>query len=141
MGEIAWVDKFPKCDICGKVARYDARMKSGRWGYLCDDHFKKHGVGLGTGKGQELKLRLTECVMSEAGGKPSGEALVQAVKKCTPPIKSVTMTMNDFERAVFDGLWYPICPYCGNETGAEPDADAVYCNACTKKFKIINPYF
>lgn len=42
------------CDFCDKVARYDARMELGSWAYMCKEHFKQYGIGLGTGKGQKL---------------------------------------------------------------------------------------
>ena len=42
------------CDFCDKVARYDARMEFGSWAYMCEEHFKQYGIGLGTGKGQKL---------------------------------------------------------------------------------------
>ena len=47
----------PKCDLCqdGTEAVYDAKTKMGPWGYLCQAHFDKYGVGLGLGKGQKLK--------------------------------------------------------------------------------------
>lgn len=44
----------PACDLCGAPARYDAKTKQGPWGYLCQDDFENHGIGLGTGLGQEL---------------------------------------------------------------------------------------
>lgn len=47
-----------RCDICSheftagdKV--YDAKTKQGPWGTLCSTCFQMHGVGLGTGLGQE----------------------------------------------------------------------------------------
>ena len=45
----------PKCDFCGKPAEYDGKTTSGPWGYMCGGCFQKHGVGLGTGRGQRLK--------------------------------------------------------------------------------------
>lgn len=52
------VDKLPNCDICKcQPASYDAKTKDGPWGNLCEDDFKKHGVGLGLGLGQRLVLR------------------------------------------------------------------------------------
>lgn len=49
---------IPECDICtdGTPAGYDAKTKQGPWGYLCEMHFRSHGVGLGTGRGQRLVL-------------------------------------------------------------------------------------
>lgn len=53
------VSSLPDCDICKangeKVeANYDAKTNFGQWGYLCEDHFQKYGIGLGEGKGQRL---------------------------------------------------------------------------------------
>jgi len=53
------VERLPKCDFCGRIARYDGRTKhNGHWAYMCQDCFAIHGVGLGLGlgKGQELIL-------------------------------------------------------------------------------------
>lgn len=54
------VSEIPKCDLCGKPARYDAKTKQGPWGYLCWSCFQDHGIGLGLGKGQELVLENTK---------------------------------------------------------------------------------
>lgn len=55
------VTKYPSCYFCrmgGKkeLAKYDGRTKSGESAYMCAQHFKEHGVGLGTGRGQKLIL-------------------------------------------------------------------------------------
>lgn len=54
MGKSVEVQRLPNCDICGEEAHYDARTKPGMWCNLCEKCFKKHGIGLGTGKGQKL---------------------------------------------------------------------------------------
>ena len=46
---------LPKCQLCDEAAKYDAKTKMGPWGFLCEECFKKHGVGLGVGKGSKLK--------------------------------------------------------------------------------------
>lgn len=56
------IDQYPDCDLClGRgattEAHYDAATVFGAWGYLCEEDFKRYGVGLGTGKGQRLVLR------------------------------------------------------------------------------------
>ena len=51
------VNRIPKCDLCDEEARYNARTSFGPWAYLCEKHFKSHGIGLGMGYGQMLKLR------------------------------------------------------------------------------------
>lgn len=126
--EAVFVEKLPKCDFCDKPALYDGRTIMGPWAHMCEEHFKMYGVGLGVGKGQKLVAR---------------KALAEAEKIRMPEYEeqSVTMTEDDLETATLEDLWYPICPYCGAETPAEPDAHAVYCQACNRRFKIINPFF
>lgn len=58
------VDKLPSCDFCKQnplisyqAAQYDGRTKMGPWAYMCEEHFKQYGVGLGLGKGQKLVLK------------------------------------------------------------------------------------
>ena len=47
---------FPGCDFCPGLAEYDGKTKAGPWAYICGDHFKMLGVGLGLGKGQQLEV-------------------------------------------------------------------------------------
>jgi hypothetical protein len=52
-----YVTKKNKCDFCEKQAHYDGRTnQKGIWAYMCEDHFRQYGVGLGLGKGQRLIL-------------------------------------------------------------------------------------
>lgn len=58
------VTEYPDCDYHRYVlksdlveARYDARTKDGTWGFLCEECFDEHGIGLGTGLGQRLVKR------------------------------------------------------------------------------------
>ena len=58
------VASLPDCDIHnyelgqpGVKAAYDGKTKMGPWANMCEDCFKIHGVGLGTGKGQRLILK------------------------------------------------------------------------------------
>jgi hypothetical protein len=58
------VTKRPDCDFCqnGTLASYDGKTKQGPWAFMCETHFKVHGVGLGTGAGQKLIIKeVTEC--------------------------------------------------------------------------------
>jgi len=63
MGKIAYVEELPNCDICSTLtgrtvkAEYDAKTIFGAWAYLCKECFGKYGIGLGTGRGQKLKVR------------------------------------------------------------------------------------
>ena len=48
------------CDFCRKEgkkidAKYDGKTVFAAWSFMCEKHFKKLGVGLGTGKGKELR--------------------------------------------------------------------------------------
>lgn len=68
MSDEVTVDTIPDCDFCkhevsrigeGTVnkAAYDAASAMGPWAYMCENHFAKYGVGLGTGRGQRLILK------------------------------------------------------------------------------------
>lgn len=123
-----YVEKLPKCDFCDKPAHYDGKTIMGPWAHMCEEHFAKYGVGLGTGKGQKLIPRKALGEAEEIRGVPEKE-------------KRVIMTEEDLEAAALEDVWYPKCPYCGAETPAEPDAHYVYCQACNRRFKILNPFF
>ena len=55
-------------------------------------------------------------------------------------MSKVTMSVKDLEQVAVDSVWYPVCPNCGNETPAEPDAQFVYCIVCNTRIEIDNPY-
>jgi hypothetical protein len=52
-----WMGSIPKkCDICGgslEKGWVDGAINMGPWANMCMKCFKKHGKGLGTGKGQK----------------------------------------------------------------------------------------
>jgi hypothetical protein len=55
------VAELPYCDYCKangirNRADYDGKTKSDSWYNMCHFHFKKYGIGLGTGKGQRLVI-------------------------------------------------------------------------------------
>lgn len=63
------------CDICGAPIRrapksvfYDAKTRGGRWGNLCPSCFTAHGVGLGTGLGQEWSYSPTQSAFVKTAG-------------------------------------------------------------------------
>jgi hypothetical protein len=58
MGTFVIVAKLPVCDIdpAHGAAKYDAKTVRGPWANLCRDCFEELGIGLGTGRGQELRL-------------------------------------------------------------------------------------
>ncbi len=47
---------LPRCDFCRKVAFYDGKTGMGIWAYMCEEHFKLYGTGIGPGKGRVLAL-------------------------------------------------------------------------------------
>ena len=54
-GFVVEVPALPKCDFCGRDARYDFRTSKGPWAYGCDEHWRAWGSGsLGVGIGQML---------------------------------------------------------------------------------------
>ena len=57
------VSELPQCDFCREnplvkyqVAHYDFKTRMGPWAYGCREHFKKYGIKLGLGFGQELVI-------------------------------------------------------------------------------------
>ena len=57
MGESVVVSGTRYCDLCKPeqvVATVDGKTNFGPWANMCGKHFKAHGIGLGTGKGQQL---------------------------------------------------------------------------------------
>jgi len=49
--------ELPKCDFCEEKAKYDGKTLLGPWGFMCEKHFQRHGIGLGLGKGQRLLVK------------------------------------------------------------------------------------
>lgn len=64
MSSSVQVDALPTCNMCQldhvqhpAKATVDGKTKGGPWAFMCDPCFDKHGIGLGTGKGQRLVLK------------------------------------------------------------------------------------
>ncbi len=62
MSESVKVAVLPPCDFCksegiAKPAAVDGKTIKGFWANMCDLHFMSWGIGLGTGRGQQLVLR------------------------------------------------------------------------------------
>jgi len=51
-------------------------------------------------------------------------------------LPTVIPEAQDYEEAENEGVWYPICPYCGLPTTAEPDAEDTVCNNCDARFAL-----
>lgn len=56
-------------------------------------------------------------------------------------MKYVRFTLEMLQQAAEDSVIYPVCPYCQEETPAEPDAEDAVCINCDKRFGIDNPFF
>lgn len=64
MSETVRVASIPNCDLWEKYGMHeedrpavvDGATTLGPWAYMCQDCFKRFGIGLGTGKGQQLIL-------------------------------------------------------------------------------------
>lgn len=55
---LIYVDKLPCCEFCPLPARYDGKIRGfSSWGYMCEYHFIYKGIGLGLGKGQQLRVK------------------------------------------------------------------------------------
>jgi hypothetical protein len=53
-----WLGEVKLCDICTKpiaVGFVDGRTRMGPWACMCLMCHRSHGVGLGTGKGQQYQ--------------------------------------------------------------------------------------
>lgn len=57
--EYTTVSTLPMCDIDHShgPAAVDGKTVHGPWAYMCQACFQKIGVGLGTGRGQQLVLK------------------------------------------------------------------------------------
>ena len=53
------LDRYPRCDLCGKPARYDFATTHGVWAYGCQTCYEQFRLypDLGMGKGQKLVLK------------------------------------------------------------------------------------
>jgi len=61
MSDKVRVASLPNCDLCAQngvqtPAWADGRTLMGQWANMCKIHFATYGVGLGTGRGQQLVL-------------------------------------------------------------------------------------
>lgn len=57
MSTAAYVTEIPNCDFCQAEAHVDGKTLMGPWAYMCKEHYRQYGVGLGMGRGQVLVLR------------------------------------------------------------------------------------
>lgn len=55
--EIKLIDKEVYCDFCLSMACYEGKTRKGPWAFMCNEHFKTNGTGLGIGKGQQIMKR------------------------------------------------------------------------------------
>ena len=84
VGEKVLVSEKSNCQFCSNEAKYDGRTKMGPWAYMCEDCFQKLGVGLGTGKGQELVVVEKQVFISDE------DRAMQANTKIRPEPRVIT---------------------------------------------------
>jgi hypothetical protein len=51
-----WIGMPSHCDVCGHAIGdffYDAKLREGWWGLVCEQCFNRFGCGLGLGRGQK----------------------------------------------------------------------------------------
>jgi hypothetical protein len=56
------LDELPMCNFVHgtaepEPAHYDGATIHGPWAFMCEEHFRLYGIGLGLGKGQRLVVR------------------------------------------------------------------------------------
>lgn len=111
------VHEMPDCDFCEAPAPYDDKTHQGPWGNMCEEHYKQHGVGIG-----------------------SKRVLIQKVK-VEPKAGIPTVTFKLTKRIMYD-LDYPKvkCPHCGQSRTCEMDAHyEVTCESCGNGYRISSP--
>jgi hypothetical protein len=62
MDNIVEVAELPVCSFVHgtrepEPALYDGATIHGPWAYMCEEHFRLYGLGLGQGRGQRLEVR------------------------------------------------------------------------------------
>lgn len=67
MGSQVTIHENQDCDLCKQNGRLvpatvDGKTAYGPWAFMCDDCFRRAGIGLGTGQGQRLvRCKDSEC--------------------------------------------------------------------------------
>jgi hypothetical protein len=57
------VEELPPCNFIHdkpEPALYDGKTIHGPWAFMCEEHFRMYGTGLGMGKGQRLVVKQPE---------------------------------------------------------------------------------
>lgn len=107
------MDELPTCNIpnCDKEAKYDEKTVHGSWGYLCEEHHRSYGVGIGTKLEKRVKI--------------------DAPKTTKIPRVSVPLTL--------DGIATVRCPHCHEARSVEPDANyTVVCESCENSYAVVS---
>ena len=66
MHTIVAVSRLPDCDVCPAGHQLDAHYvgrittKRSPWKRMCEDHFQEWGVGLGVGRGYQLRVEVVQ---------------------------------------------------------------------------------
>jgi len=120
---IKYVKEFPKCDICGEEAKYDAPTRSGQWGYMCDSCAKKEGANIQIGTTFEKREP-----------KPQSEKTGVVMGLEDTSIEALEEVLFDLANREIE------CPECGSTHAVEPDAAYVFtCEGCGVKVQCPMP--
>jgi len=123
----------PTCDIHqyekgveGVVAKYDGKTKRGPWANMCEECFGTHGIGLGTGRGQELIVKTVETTGVVEMGTTPGERFGYECAACQ--MVSAYGERDTAEKALATHLaeCVDICQSCGvayNDDGHAEDCE------------------
>ncbi len=52
-----YMKEVPNCSFCLDEALVDGTITTGQWAFMCLDHYRQYGIGLGVGIGQRLHLQ------------------------------------------------------------------------------------
>jgi hypothetical protein len=117
------VSVLPKCDFCGKDAKYDVPTKHGPWGNLCGSCYKNHAAFNACTVGTQFEQRT-----------PTKNNADQAIK--------TAKLLTSLEDMVFDSVMDLECPSCGENRSLEPDFSGTFtCEGCGQKLKFHNPLY
>lgn len=116
--QTVYMEGFPTCNFCNKLAKYDAPTKLGPWAYLCQECFNDHGI-------EYAAIKLEQRIPAE----PEATALMQGKE------------LNSLEEQIMTGDRSIACPRCESDNRVEPDAYYIYiCEGCGMNVQVPAPF-
>lgn len=112
---IKYVDQLPKCNFCGKNAKYDAPTKMISWAYMCGDCAKEYAGALALGT--EFKIKTHLKINEEQATIRAEQANIRAEQDA----RYAPHTSEDEVQ----------CPHCGHRRLVEADSEGQwFCESC-----------